>query len=54
VDETEDKTSAYIEKIVIGIHTIENIYTEEDTKKAKEIKYFNRKSATFVINQAAS
>jgi hypothetical protein len=43
-DRAEDK--AHIENIVQGIHI-----TEKDTREAiKEIKYFNRKSATSVIS----
>jgi hypothetical protein len=46
-DGAEDK--AYTEDIVQGIHT-----TEEDTREAiKEIKHFNRRSATSVISRAA-
>jgi hypothetical protein len=48
VNEAKNKALAYIEEIVQGIYTI-----EKDTKKAKKIKYFNRKSVMFVINQAA-
>jgi hypothetical protein len=44
-DKAEDKALAYIKKIVQEILII-----KKDTKKVKEIKYFNRKSATFVIN----
>jgi hypothetical protein len=40
------KDKAYTENIVQGIHT-----TEENTRKViKKIKYFNRRSATFVIS----
>jgi hypothetical protein len=46
-DKAEDK--AYTEDIVQGIYTV-----KEDTREIiKEIKHFNRKSATFVISQAA-
>jgi hypothetical protein len=46
-DGAEDK--AHTEDIVQGIHT-----TEEDTREAiKKIKYFDRKSATFVISWVA-
>jgi hypothetical protein len=48
MDESEDKALAHTEEIVQGIHT-----AEEDTREAKEIKHFNRKSAMFVTNQAA-
>jgi hypothetical protein len=48
VDESEDKALAYTEEIVQGIHTV-----EKDTKKAKEIKHSDKKSAMFVTNQAA-
>jgi hypothetical protein len=53
VDKAEDKALAYTEEIVIGIHTIKDIYTEENTRKAKKIKDFNKRSATFVTNKAA-
>jgi hypothetical protein len=40
------KNKAYTKKIVQGIYTI-----EKNTRKViKKIKYFNRKSAIFVIN----
>jgi hypothetical protein len=50
IDKAEDKALAHIKKIVIKIYTVKNIYTEKDTKKAKEIKYFNRRSVKFIIN----
>jgi hypothetical protein len=47
-DGAEDK--AYTEDIVQGIHT-----TEENTREViKKIEHSDRKSATFVISQAAS
>jgi hypothetical protein len=54
VNKAEDKALAYTKKIVIRIHTAEDIYTEEDTKKAKKIKDSDKRSATFVINKAAN
>jgi hypothetical protein len=53
-DKAEDKALAYIEKIVMGIHTVEDIYIKEDTKEAKEIKDSNKRSVMFVINKAAN
>jgi hypothetical protein len=53
VDKAEDKASAHIKEIVIRIHTIENMYTKEDTKKAKEIKDSNKRNAMSVTNKAA-
>jgi hypothetical protein len=50
VNKAEDKALAYIKKIVIGMYTIKNIYTKENTRKAKKIKNSNRKSVIFVIN----
>jgi hypothetical protein len=50
IDKAKDKALAYIERIVIRIYTVKNIYTEEDTKKAKNIKDSNKKSAIFVTN----
>jgi hypothetical protein len=52
-DKAEDKASAYIEEIVIGIHTIEDMYTKENTKEAKEIEDSNKRSAMFITNKAA-
>jgi hypothetical protein len=54
VDKAEDKALAHIKKIVIGIYTVKDMYTEEDTKKAKEIKDSDKKSVTSVTNKAAS
>jgi hypothetical protein len=46
-DGAEDK--AHTKDIVQGIHT-----TEENTREViKEIKHFNRRSAMFIISQAA-
>jgi hypothetical protein len=43
------KDKAYTKDIIQGIYT-----AEEDTREViKEIKHFNRRSATFVISQAA-
>jgi hypothetical protein len=53
VDKAKDEALAYTEEIVIGIHTAEDMYTEEDTREAKEIEYSDKRSATFVINKAA-
>ena len=53
VDEAEDEASGHIKEIVIGIHTVEDMYTEEDTREAKEIKDSDKRSATFVTNKAA-
>jgi hypothetical protein len=53
VDEVEDKASAHIKEIVIRIYTVEDIYTKEDTRKAKKIKDSNKKSAMSVTNKAA-
>jgi hypothetical protein len=53
VDEAEDKALAYIKKIVMGIHTVEDIHTEEDTREAKEIEDSDKRNATFVTNKAA-
>jgi hypothetical protein len=49
VDKSEDKALAHTEEIVQGIHTV-----EKDTREAKEIKYSDRRSATFVTNQATN
>jgi hypothetical protein len=54
IDKAEDKALAHIKRIVIGIHTVEDMYTEEDTRKAKEIKDSDKRSAMSVTNQAAS
>jgi hypothetical protein len=53
VDKAEDEALAHIEEIVMGIHTVEDMYTEEDTREAKEIEDSNKRSAMFVTNQAA-
>jgi hypothetical protein len=50
VDKAEDKALAYIERIVIRIHTVENMYTEEDIREAKQIKDSDKRSAMSVIN----
>ena len=42
---------AYIEDIIEGIYTMEEIYTE-DTREVKGVEAFNRRNAIFVINQA--
>jgi hypothetical protein len=49
VNKSKDKALVYIEEIMQGIHTV-----EENTREAKEIKYSDRRSVTFVTNQAAS
>jgi hypothetical protein len=54
VNKAENKALAYIKGIVIRIYTVKNIYTEEDIRKAKEIKYFDKRSAMFITNKAAS
>jgi hypothetical protein len=54
VDKAEDKALAHIKGIVMRIHTMEDIYTEKNTRKAKKIKDSNKRSAIFVTNQAAS
>jgi hypothetical protein len=54
VDEAEDEALAYIEGIVMGIHTVKDMYTEEDTRKAKQIEDSDKRSAMFMTNQAAS
>jgi hypothetical protein len=48
VDKSENKALAYTEEIVQGIHI-----TEENIREAKKIEHSDRKSAMFVINQAA-
>jgi hypothetical protein len=50
VDEAEDKALVYIEGIVIGIYTVEDMYTEEDTREAKEIEDSDKRSAMSVTN----
>jgi hypothetical protein len=54
VNKAEDKALAYTEEILIRIHITEDIYTKKNTKKAKEIKDSNKRSATFVINKTAN
>jgi hypothetical protein len=53
VDKAKDKALAYIKKIVTEIYTVKNIYTKENTREAKKIKDFNKRSATFMTNKAA-
>jgi hypothetical protein len=50
VDEAEDKALAHIEEIMIGIHTVEDMYTKEDTREATKIKDSDKRSAMSVIN----
>jgi hypothetical protein len=50
VDKAEDKALAYTKEIVMGIHTTEDMYTEEDTREAKEIEDSDKRSAMFVTN----
>jgi hypothetical protein len=54
VNEAEDEALAHIKGIVIRIHTVENIYIEEDTREAKEIEDSDKRSAMFMTNQAAN
>jgi hypothetical protein len=54
IDKAEDKALAHTKKIVIGIYTTEDIYTKENTKKAKKIKDSDKRSVTFMTNKAAS
>jgi hypothetical protein len=54
VDKAEDKALAHIKGIVIRIYTVEDMYTKEDTKEAKEIKDSNKRSAMSVTNQATN
>jgi hypothetical protein len=49
VNKAKNKALAYTEKTVQGTYI-----TEENTREAKEIKHFNKKSATSVTNQATS
>jgi hypothetical protein len=49
IDKSEDKALAYTEEIVQGIHI-----TKENTKKAKKIEHFNKRSAMSITNQATS
>jgi hypothetical protein len=53
VDKAEDEALAYIEGIVMGIHTVKDMYTKENTKEAKKIKDSDKRSAMFVTNKAA-
>jgi hypothetical protein len=50
VDKAEDKALTHIEGIVIRIHTVEDMYTEEDTREAKEIEDSDKRSAMSVTN----
>jgi hypothetical protein len=50
VNKAEDKALAYIKGIVIGIYTVKDMYTKEDTREAKEIKDSDKRSAMFVTN----
>jgi hypothetical protein len=43
VNKAKNKALAHIKEIIIKIHTIKNIYTEKNTKKAKKIKDSNKK-----------
>jgi hypothetical protein len=54
MDKAKNKASAHIKEIVIRIHTVKNIYTEENTKEAKEIEDSNKRNATFMTNKAAN
>jgi hypothetical protein len=47
-DEAEDKALGQTKEFIKGTTK------EKDIKEAKEIDYFDRRSAMFVINQAAS
>jgi hypothetical protein len=38
MDKAKDKALAYIEGIVIGIHTVKDMYTEEDTRKPRRLR----------------
>jgi hypothetical protein len=53
VNKAEDKALAYIEGIVIRIHTVEDMYTKENTREAKEIENSDKRSVMSVTNQAA-
>jgi hypothetical protein len=50
VNRAKYKALVYTKEIVIRIYTIEDIYTEENTKKAKKIKDSDQKSAIFITN----
>jgi hypothetical protein len=53
VDKAEDEASAHIKEIVIGIYTVKDIHTKEDTREAKEIEDPDKRNAMFVTNKAA-
>jgi hypothetical protein len=53
MNEAEDKALAHIKEIVIGIHTVKDMHTEENTREAKEIEDSDKKNATSVTNKAA-
>jgi hypothetical protein len=50
VNKAEDKALTHIKGIVIKIYTKEDIYTKKNTKKAKKIKDFDKRSAMFITN----
>jgi hypothetical protein len=54
INKAKNKASAHIKEIVIRIYTVKDIYTKKDTKKAKEIKNSNKKSAMSITNKAVS
>jgi hypothetical protein len=54
VNKAKNKALAYIKGIVIKIHTVKDIYTKKNTRKAKEIKDSNKKSTMFITNKAAN
>jgi hypothetical protein len=54
INKTKNKALVHIKKIIIRIYTIKDIYTKENTKKAKKIKDFNKRSIMFITNKAAS
>jgi ABC-type branched-subunit amino acid transport system ATPase component len=45
INKSEDKALAHTKKIVQGIHI-----TEKNTRKAKKIKYSNKRNVMFVTN----
>jgi hypothetical protein len=53
VDKAKDKALAYIKEIMIRIHTIKDIYIEENTREAKEIKNSDKRNTMSVTNKAA-
>jgi hypothetical protein len=53
MDKAEDKALAHIKEIVIGIHTVKDIHTKENTREAKKIKDSDKRNAMSVINKAA-